>query len=87
MGIRASGTATVVTSQKVREGFDEEYDRWQEKVNRAVRDFDGFEGTETYPPGSGEDHEWVVVFRFSRHGSAQRVAGLDRAPGAAGRRP
>ncbi|MGW6143818.1 antibiotic biosynthesis monooxygenase [Streptomyces sp. NPDC055144] len=75
MGIRASGCATVVTSQKVRDGLDEEYDRWQEKVNRAVRDFDGFEGTETYPPGSGEEHEWVVVFRFA--GTDQLTAWLD----------
>ncbi|MFF1566763.1 antibiotic biosynthesis monooxygenase [Streptomyces sp. NPDC058293] len=77
MGIRASGSATVVTSQKVRAGLDEEYDRWQEKVNRAVRDFDGFKGTETYPPGSGEDHEWVVVFRFA--GTDQLTAWLDSA--------
>ncbi|MET8211342.1 antibiotic biosynthesis monooxygenase [Streptomyces sp. NPDC005373] len=77
MGIRASGSATVVTSQKVRAGLDEEYDRWQEKVNRAVRDFDGFKGTETYPPGTGEDHEWVVVFRFA--GTDQLTAWLDSA--------
>jgi antibiotic biosynthesis monooxygenase (ABM) superfamily enzyme len=77
MGIRASGSATVVISQKVRAGLDEEYDRWQEKVNRAVRDFDGFKGTETYPPGSGEDHEWVVVFRFA--GTDQLTAWLDSA--------
>ncbi|MEU6657706.1 antibiotic biosynthesis monooxygenase [Streptomyces sp. NPDC046821] len=75
MGIRASGTATVVTSQKVRDGLDDEYDRWQEKVNRTVRRFDGFKGTETYPPGSGDEHEWVVVFRFA--GTDQLTAWLD----------
>jgi antibiotic biosynthesis monooxygenase (ABM) superfamily enzyme len=57
--------ATVVTSQKVISGCEEDYKRWQEQVNRAVRDFDGFEGTELYPPDSGEDNQWVVVFRFS----------------------
>ncbi|KFG10016.1 antibiotic biosynthesis monooxygenase [Streptomyces scabiei] len=64
----ASGSATVVTSQKVREGLDDEYRRWQEKMNQVVRHFDGFAGTETYPPGppgSGEERQWVVVFRFS----------------------
>ncbi|MFD7775691.1 antibiotic biosynthesis monooxygenase [Streptomyces sp. NPDC059753] len=75
MGIRASGSATVVTSQKVREGLDEEYDRWQGKVNRVVRHFDGFEGTETYPPAFGEEREWVVVFRFA--GTDQLTAWLD----------
>lgn len=59
--------ATVVTSQKVVPGREEDYKRWQEQVNRAVRDFDGFEGTELYPPNSesGEANQWVVVFRFS----------------------
>ncbi|MEU6708298.1 antibiotic biosynthesis monooxygenase [Streptomyces wuyuanensis] len=61
-----AGTATVVTSQKVRAGRDDEYKRWQEKTNRVVRDFDGFQGTELYPPVSGDGgNEWVVVFRFS----------------------
>ncbi|MGW3421183.1 antibiotic biosynthesis monooxygenase [Streptomyces phaeochromogenes] len=58
--------ATVVTSQKVREGRADDYERWQERTNEAVRAFDGFEGTEIYPPGAGEEREWVVVFRFSR---------------------
>lgn len=57
--------ATVVTSQKVVPGCEEEYKRWQERVNQAVREFDGFEGTESYPPDSREDNQWVVVFRFS----------------------
>ncbi|MEU8589208.1 antibiotic biosynthesis monooxygenase [Streptomyces sp. NPDC048664] len=57
--------ATVVTSQKVVAGLEEGYKRWQEQVNRAVRDFDGFEGTESYPPDSRGDNLWVVVFRFS----------------------
>ncbi|QKV97387.1 antibiotic biosynthesis monooxygenase [Streptomyces sp. NA02950] len=55
-----------MTSQKVRPGQDDAYQRWQEKTNRAARGFDGFEGTELYPPGPGQDNEWVVVFRFSR---------------------
>jgi len=62
----AGDGATVVTSQKVRAGRDDDYRRWQERTNRAVRAFDGFEGTEMYPPGAGDEREWVVVFRFSR---------------------
>jgi uncharacterized protein len=69
MGTRASrdlgDSATVVTSQKVRAGRDDDYKRWQEKTNQVVRGFDGFQGTELYPPVSGEENEWVVVFRFS----------------------
>lgn len=74
MGDHASRTsgrdgATVVTSQKVREGLDDDYQRWQEKTDQVVRGFEGFEGTELYPPDPHEDREdrkWVVVYRFSR---------------------
>ncbi|MFJ9901790.1 antibiotic biosynthesis monooxygenase [Streptomyces sp. NPDC101152] len=71
MGVHAIGApagagATVVTSQKVREGLEDDYQHWQERTNRAVRAFDGFEGTEMYPPGVGDERAWVVVFRFSR---------------------
>ncbi|MET8803392.1 antibiotic biosynthesis monooxygenase [Streptomyces sp. NPDC004546] len=62
---RGGAGATVVTSQKVVPGREEDYKRWQEQVNRAVRVFDGFEGTELYPPDSADDNQWVVVFRFS----------------------
>ncbi|MFF8914799.1 antibiotic biosynthesis monooxygenase [Streptomyces sp. NPDC015032] len=69
MNTRASrgpgGSATVVISQRVRAGRDEDYKRWQEKTNEVARGFDGFQGTELYPPASGEENEWVVVFRFS----------------------
>lgn len=69
-----------MTSQKVREGLDEDYRRWQEKTNQVVRGFEGFEGTELYPPdrhGDGEDREWVVVYRFC--GVDQLSAWLDSA--------
>jgi len=62
---RGAAGATVVTSQRVVPGHDEDYKRWQEQVNRAVQAFDGFQGTELYPPDSAQDGEWVVVFRFS----------------------
>ncbi|MFE7772507.1 antibiotic biosynthesis monooxygenase [Streptomyces sp. NPDC057445] len=54
-----------MTSQKVRVGRDDDYKRWQEKTDQVVRGFEGFQGTELYPPASGEENEWVVVFRFS----------------------
>ncbi|MFF2809225.1 antibiotic biosynthesis monooxygenase [Streptomyces sp. NPDC058000] len=62
--------ATVVISQKVRVGREDDYRRWQDRTSETVRGFAGFEGTELYPPDSaGEDsageNEWVVVFRFS----------------------
>lgn len=62
----SGGSATVVVSQKVRAYCDHDYQRWQEKVTRAAETFDGFEGTEVYPPGTDSPNEWVVVFRFGR---------------------
>ncbi|WP_432093522.1 antibiotic biosynthesis monooxygenase [Streptomyces sp. bgisy100] len=61
----SGNSATVVTSQRVRDGHDDAYQSWQERMNRAVRHFEGFEGTELYPPANGDENEWVVVFRFS----------------------
>ncbi|PBC81096.1 MULTISPECIES: antibiotic biosynthesis monooxygenase [unclassified Streptomyces] len=61
----AADIATVVTSQKVREGRTEEYRRWQDRANQAAREFEGFVDAEVYPPGAGEENEWVAVFRFS----------------------
>ncbi|MFD9210698.1 antibiotic biosynthesis monooxygenase [Streptomyces sioyaensis] len=61
----AAENATVVTSQKVREGRTDEFQRWQDKTNRVAREFEGFVGAEVYPPGAGEENEWVTVFRFS----------------------
>ncbi|MBB4893476.1 hypothetical protein FHS39_002507 [Streptomyces olivoverticillatus] len=58
-------SATVVTSQKVREGRVDEYRRWQSRTNEAARGFEGFEGCEVYPPRTGSENEWVAVFRFS----------------------
>ncbi|MEU8997631.1 antibiotic biosynthesis monooxygenase [Streptomyces caniferus] len=68
----AADHATVVTSQKVREGRIDEYQRWQDRTNQAAREFEGFVGAEVYPPGPGEENEWVAVFRFS---------GMDRLTG------
>ncbi|GGR30096.1 hypothetical protein GCM10010219_38750 [Streptomyces netropsis] len=54
-----------MTSQKVRAGRVDEYQRWQTRTNEAAREFEGFEGSEVYPPGADAENEWVAVFRFS----------------------
>lgn len=61
----AADSATVVTSQKVRTGRVDEYQRWQDRTNDAARGFDGFQGAEVYPPSAGDENDWVAVFRFS----------------------
>ncbi|MGH2987560.1 MAG: antibiotic biosynthesis monooxygenase, partial [Solirubrobacterales bacterium] len=79
-----SAPATVVLSQSVKPGRDEDFRRWQEGVNRAVASFDGFLGTEVVPPG-GEDREWTVIYRFGSRpqleqwlASSARAEHLDR---------
>ncbi|WP_055589222.1 antibiotic biosynthesis monooxygenase [Streptacidiphilus griseoplanus] len=58
-------SATAVLSQRVRADRVDDYRHWQDRTTEAARGFDGFEGTEVYPPhGAGGD--WVVVFRFTR---------------------
>lgn len=58
----------MVISSKVREGREVDYRRWQHKINDTARSFAGFEGSDVYPPISGEQDAWVVVFRFSSTG-------------------
>ncbi len=57
--------ATVLISLKVRAGREDDYRRWQQKVDQAAGDFSGFEAAELYPPTSDEQNSWVVLFRFS----------------------
>ncbi|WP_234543088.1 antibiotic biosynthesis monooxygenase [Streptomyces shenzhenensis] len=55
----------MVLSQKVREGHEVEYRRWQERMAALAGEFTGFEGQEVYAPGAGAVGEWVVTYRFS----------------------
>ncbi|MEU6969585.1 antibiotic biosynthesis monooxygenase [Kitasatospora aureofaciens] len=67
--------ATVVLSQKVRKDHESDYRRWQDRLTELARGFDGFDGTEVYPPEDGANGEWVVIFRFRR--TDQLTAWLD----------
>jgi len=53
--------ATVVITQPVRHGHDQEIRRWQEAVNLAVGAFPGYLGNDVAPGGDGE---WTVIYRF-----------------------
>ncbi len=56
-------SATVIVTQWVKPGRDEEVGEWQDDVSRAVAAFPGFFGTEVVPPREGSD-EWTVIYRF-----------------------
>ena len=56
--------ATVVVSERVKPGREDDFRQWQEGMNRAVASFAGFLGTEVVPPGD-EGGEWTVIYRFA----------------------
>jgi antibiotic biosynthesis monooxygenase (ABM) superfamily enzyme len=65
-GIDLNGrVASVMIYLKIREGHEEDYRRWQDRVDALARDFDGFEDTELYPACASERNEWAAVYRFS----------------------
>jgi antibiotic biosynthesis monooxygenase (ABM) superfamily enzyme len=78
----ATGTAqrepaTVVVTQPVKPGHDQEIRRWQEAVNQAVGEFDGYLGNDVAPGGGGE---WTVFYRFdSKPHLMQWLASPERA--------
>jgi uncharacterized protein len=55
--------ATVLISQRVKPGREEDFRRWQDEVNRTVASFSGFLGTEVVAP-KGAGGEWTVLYRF-----------------------
>jgi antibiotic biosynthesis monooxygenase (ABM) superfamily enzyme len=53
--------ATVVVTQPVKRGHDQEVRRWQDAVNHAAGAFAGYLGNDVAPGG---DDEWTVFYRF-----------------------
>lgn len=65
VGATASGKgATVVISQRVRSGKEDEYLRWQREMDARAGTFAGFQATELVPPVPGVQDDFVVIFRF-----------------------
>ncbi|WP_433170430.1 antibiotic biosynthesis monooxygenase [Actinoallomurus sp. CA-150999] len=61
----AESSATVIISLKIHKGREDDYRRWQERVNAVAHAFEGFEETEVQPPGPVDQDVWVVIYRFS----------------------
>jgi antibiotic biosynthesis monooxygenase (ABM) superfamily enzyme len=59
----ASGSATVVVGQRVKRGRANDFEHWQDCVNKAAKLFAGFLGTEVTPPAD-EAADWSIVYRF-----------------------
>ncbi|WP_203736325.1 antibiotic biosynthesis monooxygenase [Catellatospora chokoriensis] len=58
-----AASATVVITQHVTAGREDEYQPWQQRTIEAAGRFDGFENAEMCPPDTGGER--VVVFRFT----------------------
>ena len=59
-----SDRATVVISHRVRAGREADYEHWRAAINKAVAQYDGFDGLEEIRPQAGAQEDWVIVFRF-----------------------
>lgn len=55
--------ATLITRQRVVDGHDEDYRRWQDQFNTAAAGFPGFAGSEVTAPADGQS-DWIAVCRF-----------------------
>jgi len=56
--------ATVILSHTLAPSNLERFKTYQEELNQRVKTFDGFFGTESFPPEEGTQEEWVVIYRF-----------------------
>lgn len=81
----AGGAATLIIGQRVRDGCDDEYRRWQQEVNAAAARFPGYQGSDVRPP-TGIQQDWLAVYQFDSVShvqdwlnSARRLDLLDRA--------
>ena len=45
---------------------------WQRKVSAVAETFDGYQGTDVYPPTGGHGNEWVAIVHFEDDESLER---------------
>jgi uncharacterized protein len=68
--VRASRASAVVV-QRVPAALADRFMEWQRGVTGAAEVFAGYQDTDVYPPGDGEQNEWVVVIHFDDEKSLQ----------------
>ncbi len=55
--------ATVIIGQRVREGSEQDFERWQRDMNSEAAKYPGFIGAEINPPTAVQP-DWIVIYRF-----------------------
>jgi antibiotic biosynthesis monooxygenase (ABM) superfamily enzyme len=63
--------ASAVVVQRVPVALADWFMEWQHGVTRAAECFNGYRGTEVYPPADDQRDEWVVVIHFDDEKSLQ----------------
>ncbi len=63
-GDQTGGSVSVVFSQHIREGGQEDFLRWHEELLAAQSQWPGYLGTESFPQTPGIQEEWVDIVRF-----------------------
>lgn len=62
-GIRASRASAIVV-QRVPPGAEGAFVEWQNEATHAAESFDGYTGTDIFPPSDERTHEWVTLIHF-----------------------
>lgn len=61
----AAAPQTIVISERVKPGREQDYRSWQAGITAAASRFPGYLGGERFPPVSGVQDEWVYMLRFA----------------------
>ena len=56
---------TIVISERVKPGREQDYRNWQAGITQAASRFPGYLGGERFPPVPGIQDEWVYMLRFA----------------------
>ncbi len=62
---RPKQAVSVVFTQRVRPGAEQEFRRWREEIIETQTHFPGYLGTESFPSSPGIQEDWVDIVRFA----------------------
>lgn len=64
--------ASAAIVQKVPPTATDWFVKWQRGVSATAEPFDGYQGTDLYPPTGGKGNEWVSVIHFEDNASLEK---------------